>query len=121
MSSIFLESYHKLFCLPFDDEFNFEHCEKGALAGDPSDMFQLGNEYYDSGIYSDDKKAHYWWKKAAEAGHKDAMFNLACFYLREDTENPRIEEGIQWLKKSASLGQLKAIKYLTTKCLEILI
>ena len=53
--------------------------EKAILKGDPESQFQLA-EYYKYDIKKPEI-AFNWYKKAAEKGHKDALFEYAECYI----------------------------------------
>ena len=53
--------------------------EKAILKGDPESQFQLA-EYYKY-VIKKPEIAFNWYKKAAEKGHKDALFEYAECYI----------------------------------------
>ena len=77
---------------------------------DPKAMTMLGELYANAlGIKRDEAKAAEWYKRAADAGDREAMFALAMLDLsgRGSTAANR-EEGAKWLASSAKLGNPKA-------------
>lgn len=69
-------------------------------AGDA--QFRLGNFYHNYKNPPDMIKAIYWLTRAAEGGHRVAMFDLSR--LLKD----KPEESLMWMKKAADLGLLSA-------------
>ena len=86
---------------------------------------QAGDEEYNNGIKaykeSEYESAIQWYKKAAEKGHADAMFNLGNMYFkntlpynssditydithRDNTTHKRYVESYKWYKAAADLG-----------------
>lgn len=60
-----------------DPKKKFERYKKGAEAGEAYAMNNLGYCYQNGlGVGSDDKQAEFWYRKAAEAGNKDAERHL---------------------------------------------
>jgi TPR repeat protein len=77
---------------------------------DPKAMTMLGELYANQlGIKRDYAKAAEWYKRAADAGDREAMFALAMLELsgRNGTAANR-EDGARWLASSAKLGNPKA-------------
>ena len=72
--------------------------------------FNLGSAYaYGRGVNLSQKKALYWWSKAADSGYSHASFVIAEAYFDGSnglTRNQRI--AMQWYKKAAQQGSAKA-------------
>lgn len=69
-------------------------------------LFALANEHYNHGEY---EKAFMTMRTVAEqGGDVDAMFNLGMYYIRGIGTEQNAEEGIEWLRKAASLGDDQA-------------
>jgi TPR repeat protein len=78
--------------------------------GDPKAMTMLGELYANAmGVKRDYARAAEWYKKAADAGDREAMFALAMMRLagRGGTTTNR-EEAVKLLASSAKLGNPKA-------------
>jgi TPR repeat protein len=79
---------------------------------DPKAMTMLGELYANAlGVKRDYAKAAEWYKRAAEAGDREAMFALAMLRLSGHSEGGGAatrEEGAKWLASSAKLGNPKA-------------
>lgn len=85
-----------------------------AAAGNRNAMFQLGDEYfYGTGTrLSNPTLAAYWYRKAADAGLPEAMFNYAiCLERGLGVERNRFE-AYDWMKKAADAG-VKLARYQT--------
>ena len=101
-----------------------EQEKKSIPSEDPRDaeaQFKLGCAYMDGmsvpqnereaiwGVPEDEKKALYWWTKAAEQGHAEAMFKLGEFYEYggEYIEGDNAKEAY-WYTKAAEMGHADA-------------
>ncbi len=76
-------------------------------AGDA--QFRLGTFYHNYKQPPDLKKAEYWLTKAAEGGHRVAMYDLANMIRARDPKT-----SIDWLTKAADLDLLQAQMMLST-------
>lgn len=78
----------------------FEWCQKSALQGNPQAMGMLAVLYQDGvGTQTDEFAKWYWLKKAAEAGHIDALKMLYDMKRKED-----MYEAAYWLKLGINTG-----------------
>lgn len=50
----------------------------------------------------------YWYKKAADQGHKDAQYEVGRCYVKGIGVDMNLEEGNVWLRKAADQGQIEA-------------
>lgn len=81
--------------------------EEGAEA-----WFALGHGYGNGwGTARDRVASAAWFRKAANAGHDQAMVRLAMILTRSDEDSER-KEGIDWLNRSADLGNASAMVHL---------
>ena len=65
---------------------------------------------YESGSVGEvnQKKAIYWYEKAAVGGHIDAQINLACCYQRGEGVFPDMDKAAYWFEKAAIQGAADA-------------
>ena len=65
---------------------------------------------YESGSVGEvnQKKAIYWYEKAAVGGHVDAQINLACCYQRGEGVFPDMDKAAYWFEKAAIQGAADA-------------
>ena len=75
-----------------------EYFEQAAKLGVVKAQYLLGNCYYAN---ANREQAKYWYAKAAEQGHVDAMYDLSLCSLAE-------EESFAWCEKAAELGHAEA-------------
>lgn len=69
-------------------------------------IFRLGLSYYNQEQFSfssNDKKALYYFTKAAELGDCEAQFHLACMYYEKESLKD-IEKAFYWYSKAAEQG-----------------
>lgn len=84
-----------------------------ANAGNALAQYRLGMLYYHGqGVNEDEKMAIYWWKKAAEQGNVESMFQLGSAYLfgtqtAKFVPDPDREAAI-WYFQAASAGHVEA-------------
>ena len=72
---------------------------------DPKAMTMLGELYANAfGVARDDAKAVGWYKRAADAGDREAMFELAMLRLAGRGGPVNREEAAKLLASSAKLG-----------------
>ncbi len=93
---------------------------RAQFNGDPKAMTMLGELYANAmGVKRDYAKAAEWYKKASDAGDREAMFALAMMRLsgRGGTTTNR-EEAVKLLASSAKLGNPKAAYNLALLYLE---
>jgi len=81
--------------------YKIDDIQKKAKNGDSDSCFIIGRSF-ETGCSGecDFKKAIYWYKKAAELGNVDAMFNLGCIYCY-DENSANFEKGIHYFKLAA--------------------
>ena len=73
-------------------------------------IFRLGLSYYNQEQFSfssNDKKALYYFTKAAELGDCEAQFHLACMYYEKESLKD-IEKAFYWWSKVAEQGMPEA-------------
>lgn len=76
----------------------------------PSALRELGLSYYNQEQFSfssNDKKALYYFTKAAELGDCEAQFHLACMYYEKESLKD-IEKAFYWWSKAAEQGMPEA-------------
>lgn len=84
-----------------------------ANGGNTLAQYRLGMLYYHGqGVSEDEKMAIYWWKKAAEQGNVESMFQLGSAYLfgtqtAKFVPDPDREAAI-WYFQAASAGHAEA-------------
>ena len=95
----------------------FEYLTKAAELGDIESHFLIGNMYHGvkhefesmhkkgEGVEKDEKKAVYYYEKAAIGGHPDARHNLAVI----DQGNGNYERAVKHLVIAAKLGSDKSL------------
>jgi serine/threonine protein kinase/TPR repeat protein len=76
---------------------------KGAQAGDPGGMRDLGVEYY---LAYDYKQAAIWYGKAADAGDADAVHNLGTLYENAQGVPRDLNRALDLYRKAAALGNV---------------
>lgn len=82
---------------PLTEDEVIERNETRAQQGDVEAMYTLGLFYFDRNLSS----SHYWYRKAAENGHLEAMYEIAkC-----------CEEGVFWHDMSRTLRNMEAAKW----------
>ena len=82
------------------------HLIEDAKAGDREAQYTLAHLYY-KGLGGVDRsmiQAVTWFRRAAEAGHVDSMYDLAMILLDDEHVTGTSDESFYWLKKSADLG-----------------
>ena len=84
---------------------SFDLASQRAATGDPKAMTMLGELYSNAlGVKRDFAKAADWYKRAADAGDREAMFALAMMRLEGRGGAPNREEAVKLLASSAKLG-----------------
>jgi hypothetical protein len=66
----------------------------------------------DFGVPIDLSSAVDWYRRASEAGHATAQFNLACMLINGEGCTPNRVEGIRWLESAAQRGDEQAREFL---------
>ena len=64
----------------------------------------LGCQYIwgEEGFPKDESRARYWYTVAADAGHTEAMWDVATMYLRGEGGDVDIERGLEYLRTAAT-------------------
>lgn len=95
------------------NQLNFQHMKVTELrqlaeTGDANAQFRLG-ELYESGsrLAHSEKKAIYWYEKAAEQDNIQAQFKLATLY-RNDRMANEYDRAVIWYTKAADHGHIGA-------------
>ena len=96
--------------LLYDNQKNKEEALKwarmGAEHGHIECQYFLGDAYNDgNGLKEDIDQAAYWYKKAADSGHKDACNKLAVIYHDKKED---YEQALVYINKAAELGSENA-------------
>ncbi len=80
-----------------------------AASGDARALVKLGTHYsFGEGVECNLDQAFDCYRRAAELGHPDGMFNLAaCYRLGEGTE-VNVEKAIYWYTRASDLGEVFA-------------
>lgn len=82
-------------------------------------FYQLGYLHFmGDGFIQNTKKALEYWEKAAEEGHKQALFSLGLAYHNGVTGKANIRLAYEYYYHSALEGEIEAIKLLREKTLE---
>lgn len=78
----------------------------------PEDWFAIGHGYSNGwGAERDRVAAQAWFRRAAEAGHSEAMVRLAFNLTHPDREH-EWQEGNEWLRRSSEMGNASAMVHL---------
>ena len=80
--------------------------EQAAKTGYPLAEFRLGLlfEKGDEGLSADRAQALAWYRKGAEHGNLQAMFNLASLYANQTAGSPDYASAAKWFERAASFG-----------------
>lgn len=79
-----------------------------AHYGNAKEQCELGLEYYNGNIISEDiSKAIYWFEKAAKQEDEIAMYYLGEIYFNEDKYKDS-SKAVYWWRKAAEVGQIDA-------------
>jgi TPR repeat protein len=85
----------------------------GTLAdmGNIDAMYLLGNLYHKdfTDFFDREELAVYYLKKAANLGHKEAMYDLGCKLNEEFSNWYNEEQATEWFEKAANLGHYPAM------------
>ncbi len=98
----------------------YDKCFEGHMAlakeGYPLAECQIGYFYFDGlGVEKNLEKAHYWTRRAADHGDRDAQFNLGWFYEEGIGAQKDREQAIFWYRRAAMQNHDLAIE----KCREL--
>lgn len=104
-----IDAYYVLGSLCFYDldmqELGNEYYLKGANAGHPIAMFNLGCSYlHGDGIEQNYEKAFEWFEKSANLGHANAMNSLANRYAYGEGVEADYDKALEWYYKGIELG-----------------
>jgi localization factor PodJL len=88
------------------DNSGIESLRKAANLGYAPAEFYLAKLYEDgqSGLTKDLAEARRWTQRAAEAGDRKAMHNLALYYFEGSGGPKNLTEAAQWFRRAADLG-----------------
>ena len=76
-------------------------------------MYELGVCYeHGESVPANPRRAVYWYRKAAQAGHRRAQYNLGLCLLRGEGVKRNFDEAVAWLRKARSQGHKGAAKVL---------
>jgi len=92
-------------CYPFDNTYLIEDARRGDMEA----QYTLGHLYLKGrgGFERNFGSGVEWMRKAAEAGHEDAPFDLAMALLDAGDSKSR-EKAFYWLKKAAEMDHVEA-------------
>ncbi len=85
---------------------NKETLTRDAENGNSGAQRRLGRVY--DIVYSDDEKAVYWYKKAANQGDVIAQYNLGYAYDNGEGVSKSEQQAVYWYKKAANQGDIDA-------------
>jgi localization factor PodJL len=88
------------------DNSGIEQLRKAANLGYAPAEFYLAKLYEDgqSGLTKDLTEARRWTQRAAEAGDRKAMHNLALYYFEGSGGAKNLSQAAQWFRRAADLG-----------------
>ena len=88
------------------DNSGIESLRKAANLGYAPAEFYLAKLYEDgqSGLTKDLNEARRWTQRAAEAGDRKAMHNLALYYFEGTGGQKNLTQAAQWFRRAADLG-----------------
>ena len=115
MQTLFAEEPEVVSARPYRDEiFNIwnremmsiEEKTERAEAGDTDCMDELAMQYLngDDAVKAEPEKALYWFRKLAEAGHPNGMFNLGLFYAKGFCVPRDFKLAAEWMRKAEAAG-----------------
>ena len=93
-----------------------DRLRKQALNGDKESMLKLAHEYFhgSESRRPDRTIASYWYRKAAEAGVPEGMYNYGVCLLNGYGTNRNRYEAVQWFRKAADAGVKMARLHVAT-------
>lgn len=126
LADAFLASFRKVPKLSYgpEREFGYQALQEewanlfaplveAAVSGSPKVWFAMGHGYSNGwGVDKSKELAIYWFFRAAEAGHTDAMVRLALALRPHDAGLAEQREAIVWYRRAASLGNTSAMIHL---------
>jgi len=83
---------------------------KLAYRGDPEAQYDLAQHYEDMGVmgfpnpYHNPRKKFYWYSKAANKNHPEALNNLANMYEKGESCKQDIKKALELFQKAANSG-----------------
>ena len=90
--------------IPQDLDRALRYLTVASESGEAISQFTLGFMYWSGrGTEPDPDTALKWFRKAADQGVPEAMYNVAKILLSKDSEQNR-DEAIRWLKRSSNAG-----------------
>jgi len=63
------------------------------------------------GVAKDAEQAVSWYRRAAEAGHADAQFNLGACYSNGDGVAKDAEQAVSWFRRAAEAGHARCDQF----------
>ncbi|KAL0214008.1 hypothetical protein P9112_006192 [Eukaryota sp. TZLM1-RC] len=87
----------------------FENLEVESDGDTLEQMVEKGLEFYNDECY---QEAVFWWRRAAEAGHGYAMFNLGYCYGNGQGVEKDYQQAFHWFNKAAEAGFSVAMRNL---------
>ena len=104
MKRIVFLIFCSLFCLLAAQE--ADSLRKAALGGEAESMLKLADEYFHGtpSRHADRTVAAYWYRKAAEAGVPEGMYNLGVCLLKGEGTDRNLHEAVEWFRKAADAG-----------------
>lgn len=90
------------------DDMGLDEKIEAAEGGNITAMTELAMLYLsgdeDEQIEPDPEKAVYWFRKAAEAGDANSMFNIGLHYAKGHGVERDFAQAVEWMKKAADAG-----------------
>lgn len=88
----------------------FEKLHTAAMSGDSAAMVLLAEKFqFGDGVAASEDSSNYWITKAAEKKNPDAMYLLGIRKCSQIYSAKDFSKGMEWLNKSADLGNAKAM------------
>lgn len=102
-------------CRPYADEMTGANADrdasvigrmKAAESGDTASIEALAMSYLNGtdGVMQDPEKLAYWFRKLADAGDSNSMFNLGLFYAKGFGVEHDFKKVAEWMKKAAEVS-----------------
>ena len=93
--------------------------QQAAASGCPEAQVEVGMLFFQGHLHCarDRGQALWWWKKAAEQGNLEGMYNVGEAYLQGwgcDNNQPQLNNARHWLQRAVSLGFWPAKQLLDT-------
>lgn len=105
---LFIESQDQESGVPSSETVSW--LEKGARAGFPDALFDLGQGHYHGwwSLQKDMKAALHWFERAASAGHVGAKSYLGAMYRDGIGTAPDVAQGLRYMREAAAAGEVQA-------------